>query len=169
MAVAQSARTGDRPLSFVDCGSGDGGVTLLAYKLGMKAVGVELDAELVAQAVASLAELPAGVEADADGPSCTFVTQSIFDHDLRGYDILFWHMLPDVLLRHAVIADRVSDALQHGAVLVAYRWAVARFSDLLVYGTTEESGHQFFIYHASATAAPARRLESRAAREPPAE
>ena len=76
----------------VDLGSGDGRMAIAAARLGARAVGVELDPNLVALSARRAAE--AGV---AD--RTTFVAADLFEFDLSAATVVTMFLLPDVNYR----------------------------------------------------------------------
>jgi SAM-dependent methyltransferase len=95
---------------FIDLGCGDGRVLVAAARRGAAVVGVESDADLVAEARANLAA--AGVEGDV-------VEGDLFDVDLDA-DVLFTYLAPATLQR---LAPRLASA-RPGARLVTVDFAV---------------------------------------------
>lgn len=67
--------------SFLDLGSGDGRVVLIASLFGVKAVGVEIDDELFQKSL--------GIQRKLNMPNAVFYNNDYFDHNLYGYDIIF--------------------------------------------------------------------------------
>lgn len=70
--------------TFIDLGSGDGKVVLIASLFGVKATGIEFDKDLIETSVAIRDEL---------GLSADFIRGDFFKQDFSGYDIIF--MNPD--------------------------------------------------------------------------
>jgi len=66
--------------TFLDLGSGDGKVVLIASLFGVKAVGIEFDKDLIKTSLKMKEEL----RLDGD-----FIQGDFFDHDLNRYDIIF--------------------------------------------------------------------------------
>ena len=86
MAVVQP---GER---LLDLGSGDGRVVISAAQRGLHAVGVELDAGLVAMSSESAAE--AGVADRAK-----FVQTDLFEYDFADADVITFFLLPELTIR----------------------------------------------------------------------
>jgi SAM-dependent methyltransferase len=76
----------------IDLGSGDGRLVIAAARLGARAVGVELEPNLVALAERRAAE--AGVADRAE-----FVTADLFDFDLSAATVVTMFLLPDINYR----------------------------------------------------------------------
>jgi hypothetical protein len=73
--------------SFVDLGSGDGKVVLIASLFGLKATGIEHDKWLHDSAVQfkqKLSHIP-------DTQNAEFIQQDFLEHDLSKYDVVFIH------------------------------------------------------------------------------
>ena len=66
--------------TFVDIGSGDGKVVLIASLFGVKAVGIEFDNDLIETSLKIQKELGLGGE---------FIQGDFFDHDFSKYNIIF--------------------------------------------------------------------------------
>jgi len=77
---------------LLDLGSGDGRVVISAAQRGLHAVGVELDAGLVAMSSESAAE--AGV---ADRTK--FVQTDLFEYDFTDADVITFFLLPELTIR----------------------------------------------------------------------
>ena len=77
---------------LLDLGSGDGRVVISAAQRGLHAVGVELDAGLVAMSSESAAE--AGV---ADRTK--FVQTDLFEYDFADADVITFFLLPELTIR----------------------------------------------------------------------
>ena len=67
--------------SFIDLGSGDGRVVLIASLFGVKAIGIEVDNELFIKSL--------GVQRKLNMPNAIFYNNDFFEHSFSGYDILF--------------------------------------------------------------------------------
>jgi hypothetical protein len=67
--------------SFIDLGSGDGKVVLIAALFGVKAVGIEFDEDLINHSNKFKEELKI--------PNASFIEGNFLDIDLSGYDIIF--------------------------------------------------------------------------------
>jgi hypothetical protein len=67
--------------SFLDLGSGDGRVVLIASLFGVKAVGVEVDDELFNKSLE--------IQRKLNMPNAIFYNNDYFDHHFSGYDVLF--------------------------------------------------------------------------------
>ena len=66
--------------SFIDLGSGDGKVVLIASLFGVKATGIEFDKDLIENSIKIRDEL--GLDAE-------FLQEDFLKHDLSKYDIIF--------------------------------------------------------------------------------
>ena len=77
---------------LLDLGSGDGRVVISAAQRGLHAVGVELDAGLVAMSSESAAE--AGVADRAK-----FVQTDLFEYDFADADVITFFLLPELTIR----------------------------------------------------------------------
>ncbi|MBW2981989.1 methyltransferase domain-containing protein [Candidatus Woesearchaeota archaeon] len=66
--------------TFIDLGSGDGKVVLIASLFGVKAVGIEFDSDLIETSVKIRNEL---------GLSADFIQGDFLKQDLSSYDIIF--------------------------------------------------------------------------------
>ena len=67
--------------SFIDLGSGDGRVVLIASLFGLKSVGIEIDNELFRKSLE--------IQRKLNMPNALFYNNDFFDHSLAGYDIIF--------------------------------------------------------------------------------
>jgi SAM-dependent methyltransferase len=77
---------------LIDLGSGDGRIVIAAARHGAKAVGIEIDPELVETSQANARE--AGV-----GDRAEFRNANIFETDLREADVITMYLLPSLNLR----------------------------------------------------------------------
>lgn len=67
--------------SFIDLGSGDGRVVLIASLFGVRAIGIEVDNELFRKSLE--------IQRKLNLPNAAFYNNDFFDHNFSGYDILF--------------------------------------------------------------------------------
>lgn len=67
--------------SFLDLGSGDGRVVLVASLFGVKAAGIEIDNELFMKSLE--------IQRRLNMPNAVFYNNDFFDHNFMGYDVLF--------------------------------------------------------------------------------
>lgn len=94
----------------VDLGSGDGRIAVTAGKLGARALGVDLDAELIERAVWNAKE--AGVAGKV-----RFRRQDLFETPIREASVLTLYLLPDVNLR---LRPRILTELRPGSRVVSH-------------------------------------------------
>ncbi len=67
--------------SFIDLGSGDGRVVLIASLFGIKAVGIEYDNELF--------KISLDMQRKLNIPHALFYNNDFFEHSITGYDLVF--------------------------------------------------------------------------------
>jgi hypothetical protein len=67
--------------NFIDIGSGDGRVVLIASLFGVRAVGIEVDNELFRTSLQ--------IQRKLNIPNAVFYNNDFFDHSFAGHDILF--------------------------------------------------------------------------------
>jgi SAM-dependent methyltransferase len=163
-------------LRFADFGCGDGAVVLLAASLGMRAYGIDLDEELLATArraaaaeTVDLKHKPFFLKADvlefpvepprllSDAPpeltdvGPTDAVPPWVGLEV-GVDVLFWHMLPEVIPRHPALDDKLRAALHAGCVVITVRWKVPlRHWDAYLRFESEPIGKQRFFLYAKPT------------------
>jgi precorrin-6B methylase 2 len=82
----------ERGEQLIDLGSGDGRIVISAAKRGARAVGIEIDPELIETSRAKAKE--AGVEERAE-----FRNANIFETDLRDADVITMYLLPSLNMR----------------------------------------------------------------------
>lgn len=67
--------------NFIDIGSGDGRVVLIASLFGVRAAGVEFDSELF--------KVARSIQQKLNIPGAIFYNNDYFDHSISGYDLVF--------------------------------------------------------------------------------
>ena len=72
--------------NFLDLGSGDGRVVLIASLFGVKAVGIEIDDELFTKSLE--------IQRKLNMPNAIFYNNDFYDHNFYGYDVLFCNPEP---------------------------------------------------------------------------
>lgn len=85
--------------SFIDLGSGDGRVVLIASLFGLKSVGMEIDDGLFRKSLEMQRKL--------DMPNALFYNNDFFEHSLAGYDIIFCN--PDQPLERGLEKKLISE------------------------------------------------------------
>jgi SAM-dependent methyltransferase len=93
-----------------DLGSGDGRIVIAAAKRGAKAVGFEIDPDLVAESRANIQK--AGVQASAE-----IRNQDILTVDLSGASVVTMYLLPDVNLK---LRPNLQKQLKPGSRIVSH-------------------------------------------------
>jgi SAM-dependent methyltransferase len=102
----------------VDLGSGDGRVVIAAAKqFGARALGVDIDRTLVAEAQEKAAK--AGVAGRA-----RFIARDFFDADLREATVLTLYLLPET---NRKLLPKILAEMRPGARVVAHRFAVGEW------------------------------------------
>jgi SAM-dependent methyltransferase len=108
-AMLAMADVGPRDL-VVDLGSGDGRLVIGAAARGARALGVDIDASLVALARRNAAH-------DGLADRARFVEQDLFDTDLSEATVVTIYLLPSIMGR---IADKLRAELKPGARIVTH-------------------------------------------------
>ncbi len=143
-ALLELAEVGPQDLVY-DLGSGDGRIPIMAAKeFGARAVGIEIDPALVAQAQANARE--AGVEDKVE-----FRPGDMYAADVRSATVvtLFLHPGPNLKLREKLRSD-----LQAGSRVVSYVWNMGSWTPTEVRRVNE---HRIFLWRIPTVAtAPAR-------------
>jgi len=106
------AGPGDR---LVDLGCGDGRICIAAARRGARALGVDIDAERIAEAQAAASA--AGVAA-----LTAFRREDLFETRLEGASIVALYTLP---LVHNLLGPRLRTELGPGSRVVAHAWPIA--------------------------------------------
>ena len=107
--MLELAKVGPKDVVY-DLGSGDGRVVIAAAKRGARAVGVEIDRELVERARRAARE--AGVAQRA-----AFRHQDLFDADFRDATVVMLYLLPEVNL---ALRPRLLEVLAPGTRIVSH-------------------------------------------------
>jgi predicted O-methyltransferase YrrM len=94
--------------TFIDIGSGDGKVVLIAALFGIRAVGIEYDKDLI--------EVSNRIKQELDIDS-EFIQGDYLEHDLSQYDIIFTN--PDKGF-HLKVEEKLLKEMKEDAVLYVY-------------------------------------------------
>ena len=103
---------------LVDLGSGDGRLVVAAARLGARAIGIEIEPNLVARSIERAAE--AGVSDLTE-----FVTADLFEYDLSQATVITLFLLPDLNLRLRPILY----GLKPGTRIVSNTWHLNGWDD----------------------------------------
>lgn len=100
---------------FMDLGCGDGRLCIAAARRGARALGIDIDAERIAEADAATRD--AGVEA-----LVSFRREDLFRTRLEEASIVSLYLVPHV---HALLGPRLRTELAPGSRVIAHAWPIA--------------------------------------------
>jgi SAM-dependent methyltransferase len=134
-AMLELASVGDHDTLY-DLGSGDGRIVIAAARRGARAVGVEIDRELVDRARRN-------AEAAGVAARTRFVQQDLFETDIRAATVVTLYLLPEVnlALRPKLLRD-----LQPGARIVSHSHDMGDWPPETTRELTDEEGTQHRIH-----------------------
>jgi SAM-dependent methyltransferase len=100
---------------LIDLGCGDGRICIAAAKRGARAIGIDLDAERIAEAEAAV--LAAGV-----GALVSFRREDLFATRVEEASIVSLYLVPHI---HNLLGPRLRTELARGSRVVAHAWPIA--------------------------------------------
>ncbi|WP_235893417.1 SAM-dependent methyltransferase [Litoribacter populi] len=120
-----------------DLGSGDGRIPIeAAVRYGIKAVGVEIDADLVSEANSNAREM--GVE-----DLVTFVQGDLFEMDFSEATVLVLYLFPDINLKLRPIIQQ----LPKGTRVISHRFDMGDWEPEKIRKVTLEDGREHEVYY----------------------
>ncbi len=122
--------------TLYDLGSGDGRIVIEAAKRGARAVGIEIDGELVERARRMARE--AGV-----APRATFRRQDLFAADFRDATVVTLYLLPEVNL---ALRPRLLAELAPGTRIVSHSHDMADWTPNESREVADETGRVHRVY-----------------------
>jgi SAM-dependent methyltransferase len=122
--------------TLYDLGSGDGRIVIAAAKRGARAVGIEIDGELVERARRNASE--AGVEQRAK-----FLRQDLFAADFRNATVVTLYLLPEVNL---ALRPRLLAQLGAGTRIVSHSHDMGDWTPTASREVADETGRLHRIY-----------------------
>ena len=116
-AMLRLARVGPGDLLY-DLGSGDGRIPVTAAKLhGIRAVGIDIDPERVAEATAN-------AKAEAVSHLVRFRTEDMFEADFREASVVTLYLLPELNVK---LRPRLLAQLKPGTRIVSHQFGMGRW------------------------------------------